>query len=70
MPKFLVSVSYTGDGAKGLRKDGGTKRRQVAANAVESLGGKIESFYFCFGEHDATSASWLRCSTGWTRRTP
>ena len=52
MPKYLVTASYTAEGAKGLRKDGGTKRRQVATNAAESLGGKVESFYFCFGEHD------------------
>lgn len=53
MPKYLVSVSYSAEGVKGLRKDGGTKRRHVAGKAVESLGGTIESFYFCFGEHDA-----------------
>ena len=53
MPKYLVSVNYTGDGAKGLRKDGGTKRRHVAAKAIESVGGKIEAFYFCLGAHDA-----------------
>jgi len=53
MPKYLVSVSYSAEGAKGLRQDGGTKRRQVATNAVESLGGKVEAFYFSFGEHDA-----------------
>ena len=53
MPKFLVSVSYSSDGAKGLRKDGGTKRRQVASKAVESVGGKVEAFYFCFGDQDA-----------------
>ena len=53
MPKYLVFVSYSAEGAKGLRKDGGTKRREVAAKAVESLGGKLESFYFSFGEHDA-----------------
>jgi uncharacterized protein with GYD domain len=52
MPKFLVTASYTTEGAKGLRKDGGTKRRQVVASATESLGGKVESFYFCFGEQD------------------
>ena len=40
MPKYLVSVSYSAEGAKGLRQDGGTKRRQVATNAVESVGGK------------------------------
>lgn len=53
MPKFLVSVSYTAEGAKGLRLDGGTKRREVATHAVESVGGKVESFYFSFGAQDA-----------------
>jgi uncharacterized protein with GYD domain len=53
MAKYLVSVSYTAEGAKGLRKDGGTKRRDVVRKAVESLGGKLESFYFSFGERDA-----------------
>ena len=53
MPKYLVSVSYSTEGAKGVRQDGGTKRREVAAHAVESVGGKIESFYFCFGDQDA-----------------
>jgi uncharacterized protein with GYD domain len=52
MAKYLVSVSYTAEGAKGLRKDGGTKRRDVVRKAVESLGGKLESFYFSFGERD------------------
>src|ERR1051325_9744882 len=53
MPKFLVSVSYSAEGAKGVRQDGGTKRREVASHAVESVGGRIESFYFCFGDQDA-----------------
>jgi uncharacterized protein with GYD domain len=53
MAKYLVSVSYTAEGAKGLRKDGGTKRRHVAGKAIEGLGGTMESFYFCFGASDA-----------------
>ena len=53
MPKYLVSVSYSAEGAKGVRQDGGTKRREVATHAVESVGGKIEAFYFCFGDQDA-----------------
>ena len=53
MPKFLMTTSYTLEGAKGLRKDGGTKREHAVRAAVESLGGKLESFYFCFGEDDA-----------------
>jgi uncharacterized protein with GYD domain len=53
MPKYLVSVSYSPEGAKGLRQDGGTKRREVAGHAVASVGGTIDAFYFCFGEQDA-----------------
>lgn len=52
MPKYLFMGSYTLDGVKGLAKDGGTKRRQVAQHAVESVGGKLEAFYFTFGEND------------------
>ena len=44
MPKFLVTVSYTLEGAKGLRKEGGTSREQAARSVVESVGGKLEAF--------------------------
>jgi uncharacterized protein with GYD domain len=52
MPKYLVIASYTAEGAKGLLKDGGTKRRQVAEAALKSVGGRVEAFYFAFGEND------------------
>jgi len=53
MPKYLVTVNYTPEGAKGVHKEGGTKRRAAATAAAKSLGGKVESFYFCFGDSDA-----------------
>ena len=53
MAKYLLSVSYTAEGAKGVLKDGGTKRKQVAEQAMKSAGGKLDAFYFAFGEHDA-----------------
>lgn len=53
MMKFLVTVSYTADGATGLRKDGGTRRREAVSRLCESIGGKLETMYFCLGEHDA-----------------
>ena len=53
MAKYLVTASYTAEGAKGLLKDGGTKRRQAAEQAIKSAGGKLEAFYFAFGESDA-----------------
>jgi uncharacterized protein with GYD domain len=52
MPKYLLEASYTAEGAKGLVKDGGTKRRAAAKTLVESLGGKIEALYFAFGDTD------------------
>ena len=53
MPKFLFRVTYIGDGIKALAKEGGTKRKAAADKAVKSLGGKMEAFYFAFGETDA-----------------
>jgi uncharacterized protein with GYD domain len=52
MPKFMVQVNYTAEGARGLHKDGGSKRREVASNAAKSLGGHMDAFYFSFGKQD------------------
>jgi uncharacterized protein with GYD domain len=52
MPKYLVVASYTAEGVKGLLKDGGSKRRQAAEAALKSVGGKVDGFYFAFGEND------------------
>ena len=52
MPKYLVKVNYTPEGAKGLRHDGGSKRRAAAEHAAKSVGGHLEAFYFCFGDSD------------------
>jgi uncharacterized protein with GYD domain len=55
MPKYLLQASYTEEGAKGLVKDGGSKRRAAAKTLIESLGGKIECFYFAFGKTDVVA---------------
>lgn len=52
MPRYLYIGSYTAEGAKGVLKDGGTKRREAATRAVESVGGTVESFDFAFGGDD------------------
>ena len=52
MAKYLVVASYTAQGATGVLKDGGTKRRQAAEQAIASAGGKLEAFYFAFGDDD------------------
>jgi uncharacterized protein with GYD domain len=52
MPKFLIQASLTAQGVKGLQTEGGTARREAVASAVESVGGKLESFHFGFGDQD------------------
>lgn len=55
MPKYLFQTSYTAEGTKGLQKDGGSKRKTAAQAAIESLGGKLEGFYFAFGDSDVVT---------------
>jgi uncharacterized protein with GYD domain len=55
MAKYLLQGSYSAEGAKGLLKDGGSKRRAAAKTLVESLGGKIECLYFAFGKTDVVA---------------
>jgi uncharacterized protein with GYD domain len=53
MPKYLLEVSYTTDGVKGVLAKGGSARKAAAAAASKSVGGKLESMYFAFGKTDA-----------------
>jgi uncharacterized protein with GYD domain len=53
MPKYLVKASYSADGTSGLVKEGGTKRRAVIQKLAETVGGKVDAFYFAWGDDDA-----------------
>lgn len=53
MPKFLIKASYSPEGARGLLKEGGTARRAAVQKLVEGIGGKVEAFYFAYGQDDA-----------------
>ena len=53
MPKYLIKASYNADGARGLLKEGGTARRAAVQKLIEAAGGKVESFYFAYGDADA-----------------
>lgn len=52
MAKYLWQVSYTTDGIKGVVKEGGSSRAKAIGKLVESHGGKLEAFYFAFGDAD------------------
>jgi len=53
MAKYLFEARYTVEGAKGVAREGGTGRRNAIMHMTEALGGKLESFYFGFGDVDA-----------------
>src|SRR5688500_19184836 len=53
MPKYLLEVSYTLEGVKGVVARGGSARKAAAQAAAKSVGGKVDSFYFAFGKNDA-----------------
>ena len=52
MPKFMIQASYVGEGLKGLLKEGGSKRRETVTQVIEGMGGKLETFYYAFGDYD------------------
>lgn len=53
MPKFLIKVSYTAEGVRGIMKEGGSSRRALVKKLISGVGGKMECFYFAYGESDA-----------------
>jgi uncharacterized protein with GYD domain len=53
MAKYLFEARYTAAGAKGVAHEGGSGRRAAIAKMTESMGGKLETFYYAFGDVDA-----------------
>lgn len=52
MKKYLIKATYNADGTKGLMQEGGTGRKNTVEKMVADMGGKVEAFYFAFGEED------------------
>ena len=52
MAKYLITGSYTQAGITGVIAEGGTGRREAVRKLAESVGGKLESFYWGFGSND------------------
>jgi uncharacterized protein with GYD domain len=52
MPRYLFQGSYSREGAQGLLREGGTRRRKAVERLVQSLGGRLEAFHYAFGETD------------------
>jgi uncharacterized protein with GYD domain len=52
MPKYLYKFTYTPEALRGLLKEGATSRYETVKNLTEGMGGKLEAFYFAWGEAD------------------
>ena len=49
---YLISGSYTQAGIKGVMAEGGSGRVAAVTKLAESVGGRLECFYFGFGGKD------------------
>jgi uncharacterized protein with GYD domain len=52
MPKYLIEASYAAEGVRGVAEKGGSARRETVGELIASMGGKMESFHFAFGDAD------------------
>ena len=52
MPKYMISANYTAEGMAGVRAAGAKARVDAVSTMLEAMGGRLESFYFAFGDTD------------------
>jgi uncharacterized protein with GYD domain len=52
MGKYLFKASYSPEGTRGLLKEGGSSRKALIEKILAGMGGKLETFYYAFGEYD------------------
>jgi len=52
MPRYLITATYTAEGAKGLLEEGGSGRKTVIEKALKNMGGKLDAMYYAYGETD------------------
>jgi len=55
MPKYLIQARYTNQGIQGLMRDSASGRKADVQAAVKAIGGKVEAFYYAFGDDDAVA---------------
>ena len=52
MPNYLIEATYSTEGTGGVAEKGGTARRDAVEQLIAGMGGKMECFYFAFGDAD------------------
>jgi uncharacterized protein with GYD domain len=58
MAHYLVQVSYNNQGISGLVNNPQDRSTHIGS-VIESLGGRMESFYHAFGDYDAVAIAEL-----------
>ncbi len=51
MARYMTFFAYTSDAWAALARNP-QDRSQVLASLLQQLGGRLETFYYCFGEYD------------------
>jgi uncharacterized protein with GYD domain len=54
MAHYLIQVAYTPEAWATMSKNP-QDRAEMVRPAIEALGGRLESFYMCFGEYDVVA---------------
>jgi len=52
MPHFMFKAHYSQTGIQGVLKEGAASRVAAVTELVASVGGRVESTYWAFGEDD------------------
>ena len=52
MAKYLIQAAYSAEGLAGLIKDKASGRKAAITKLLKSVGGKLESVYYSFGDYD------------------
>jgi uncharacterized protein with GYD domain len=52
MPHYLFKARYSQQGIQGLMKEGASGRTKAINDLAASVGGKVESIYWAFGDDD------------------
>ena len=52
MPHYMFRASYTQQGIQGVMKEGAASRAAAVSAMAASVGGRIESSYWAFGDDD------------------
>jgi uncharacterized protein with GYD domain len=55
MPKYLMETTYTPEGARALHRDTASGRRDAVSKLAQSVGGRLETFYYAMGDRDCVA---------------